>query len=187
MRRNDTALYIFVGLIILGICSLAFEIKTSVIAGISTATLVFSIAQVIEVSINNSEEDMKKAFEVYSKIDKTQFTEEQIMFGKVYLNYFDNDKKKSHYKFIARCMYCIAFALLFLGFVYPVVIPDNIIAAVTIFSASIIFFSMWMTEKNMRKTEQWDEVMKLSLMQNGINDKTNINETMPIEFEASEK
>ena len=93
MKRNDIALYIFVGLVALGITSFFCEIKTSIIASVSIAALIFSIALVIEAIINYKEEDTKSAFEVLNKVMKNRLTEGQLLFAKSYVKYFDTDKK----------------------------------------------------------------------------------------------
>ena len=164
MRRNDTALYICLGLLCLGIASLWIDMKPSIIARISVSMLIFSIAQVVESTIDYNNVNTRNALEVFGKINKHSITEEQMMFMKSYILNFDTDKKKQRTKVASSVLYCTAFAILFLGFVIPVQINQNLNAAVTIVSASVIFLSMWIAEKSIRKTELWDEVLKLAVL-----------------------
>lgn len=164
MRRNDTALYICLGLLCLGIASLWIDMKPSIIASISVSMLIFSIAQVVESTIDYNNENMRNALEAFGKINKDSITEEQMMFMKSYILNFDPDKKKRRFKVASSVLYCTAFAILFLGFVIPIRINQKINAAVTIVSASVIFLSMWIAEKGTRRTELWDEVLKLAVL-----------------------
>ena len=165
MKRNDTALYIFVGLLALGVFSFFFKVKSSVIASISIAMLLFSIAQVIEAVISYDEENKKLSLESYKTINGIELTDGQLLFMKSFISNFDPNKKKCALKLISTILHCVAFAILFIGFVAPLDISDSISAAITIISAAMIFLSMWLTERNIRKAGLWEEVQKLSLLQ----------------------
>ena len=164
MKRNDTALYIVVGLVALGIASLFTEIKPNVIATISIAMLFFSIGQSIESIISYNDENMKNALEVNNKTNIIHLTEKEMLAMRSIIQNFNPDKKKRLLNLLAIIVNCIAFAVFFLGFVIPIEINPSINAVVTIFSAALIFFSMWMTEKSIRRTEQWEEVLKIMFL-----------------------
>ena len=161
MKRNDTALYIFVGLVALGIASIYIEIKPNIIASITIAMFFFSIGQLIESKISYNDENMKNALEVNNQTDIIHLTEKEMLTMKSIIQNFNPDKKKLLLKALAIVVNCIAFAIFFLGFVIPINIDPSINAAVSIFSAAVIFFSMWMTERSIRRTEQWEEVLKI--------------------------
>ena len=184
MKRNDTTLYIFVGLVSLGIASIYIEIKSSIIVSISIAMLFFSIGQFIESIISYNEENMKNALEVNNKTKITNLTEQEMLIMKSLIQNFNPDKKKRVLKAITIIVNSIAFVVFFLGFVIPINIDPSINAAVTIFSASAIFLSMWMTEWSIRRTEQWEEVLKimyLNLPSNMAQQPEDLPETMEAE------
>lgn len=168
MKRNDIALYVCIGLIALAAASFLFNIKSSIIASISIATLVFTFAQTIEAFISYREENLRRSLEVNNKTKVISLTETQMMLMDVFIKYMNPDKKQRTAKVIATVLYIIAFVILFLGFVVPVTIDERICSAVTILSAAMIFFSMWLAELNIRKAEQWNEILKLNLMQPDI-------------------
>ena len=161
MKRNDTALYIFVGLVALGIASIYVEIKPNVLASISIAMLFFSAGQLIEAIISYNDENMKNALEVNNQTDIIHLTDKEMLTMRSIIQNFNPDKKKKLLKVFAIIVNSIASVVFFLGFVIPIDIDPSINAAITIFSAAMIFFSMWMTEWSILRTEQWEEVMKI--------------------------
>ena len=91
MKRNDTALYIFFGLVALGIASLFTEIKPNVIATISIAMLFFSIGQSIESIISYNDENMKNALEVNNKTNIIHLTEKEMLAMRSIIQNFNPD------------------------------------------------------------------------------------------------
>ena len=55
----------------------------------------------------------------------------------------------------------LAFTVFLLGFVISIKFNSSINAAITIFSVAMLFLSMWVTECSIRRTEKWEEVMKI--------------------------
>lgn len=141
MKRNDVAFYLFVGLIILGIASLIWEIQATVITSISLATLLFSIAQSIESAIHFKEENLKNALEVNSKIQLIRCSESEMLSMKSIIQNFNPDNKDKWLRICVAALNCLAFAVFFLGFVIPIKIDSSINAAITIFSVAMIFLS----------------------------------------------
>ncbi len=189
MKRNDTALYIFVGLVSLGIASIYIEIESSIIVSISIAMLLFSIGQLIESIISYNEENMKNALEVNNKTRVTNLTDQEMLIMKSLIQNFNSDKKKQVLRLITIIVNSIAFVVFFLGFVIPINIDPSINAAVTIFSAAAIFLSMWMTERSIRRTEQWEEVLKIMLLNPPSNTSQQPSENLPevVEVEMSKE
>lgn len=189
MKRNDTALYIFVGLVSLGIASIYIEIESSIIVSISIAMLLFSIGQLIESIISYNEENMKNALEVNNKTRVTNLTDQEMLIMKSLIQNFNSDKKKQVLRLITIIVNSIAFVVFFLGFVIPINIDPSISAAVTIFSAAAIFLSMWMTERSIRRTEQWEEVLKIMLLNPPSNTSQQPSENLPevVEVEMSKE
>ena len=189
MKRNDTALYIFVGLVSLGIASIYIEIESSIIVSISIAMLLFSIGQLIESIISYNEENTKNALEVNNKTRVTNLTDQEMLIMKSLIQNFNSDKKKQVLRLITIIVNSIAFVVFFLGFVIPINIDPSINAAVTIFSAAAIFLSMWMTERSIRRTEQWEEVLKIMLLNLPSNTSQQPSENLPevVEVEMSKE
>lgn len=189
MKRNDTALYIFVGLVSLGIASIYIEIESSIIVSISIAMLLFSVGQLIESIISYNEENMKNALEVNNKTRVTNLTDQEMLIMKSLIQNFNSDKKKQVLRLITIIVNSIAFVVFFLGFVIPINIDPSINAAVTIFSAAAIFLSMWMTERSIRRTEQWEEVLKIMLLNPPSNTSQQPSENLPevVEVEMSKE
>jgi|GEM_PF-6645610 len=184
MKRNDTALYIFVGLVALGIASIYIEIKSSVIASISIAMFFFSIGQSIESIISYNDEDMKNALEVNNITSITHLTEKEMLTMRSIIQNFNPDKRQQALRKCAIVVNCIAFVVFFLGFVIPINIDASINAFVTILSAAVVFFSMWMTERSIRRTEQWEEVLKIVLLNPPDNSTQDHVEDKPVMIES---
>ena len=162
MRKNDIALHISIGLACLAILSLFIQISQSILAAISIATLLFTIAQTIDAHLGSAFDDTKESMDVMKQFGSIEMSDEEYAFWKVVLKYDESNKKKG-IRWISAALNCLAFAVLFIGLVVPITIPENIGAAVAILSAALLFFSLWLLEKQKRRKEQWEELKMLGL------------------------
>ena len=111
MERNDTALCLFIGLIFLGIASLIWEVQANVIASISFATLLFSIAQLIESVIHFKKENLKNALEVNSKIQLIQCSDSEMLSMKSIIQNFNPNSKDKWLKISVIALNSLAFTV----------------------------------------------------------------------------
>lgn len=162
MRKNDIALHISIGLLCLAILSALIPIRQSIVAAISLATLLFTIAQAIDSYLVSSYDNIKESIDVFQQFGNINLSEKEMAFFRVYMKYDDSNKNKA-LRWISMGLNSLAFAVLFIGLVVPISLPEKAGATVTIFSAALLFFSLWLLEKQKRCKEQWEELRMLAL------------------------
>ena len=54
--------------------------------------------------------------------------------------------------------------ILFIAFVIPLNISENIGTSITILSSALLFFSIWITDKQQERKSQWDEVQMIAMI-----------------------
>lgn len=164
MRRNNIALYIAIGLIGLSISSHWFHISQQVIAFLSIATLLFTVAQIIESEANYMDEDKQNAFDAASRVGNFNIDDEMMLFFKMCMKYDTSNKRKQWMERVATVISCFAFIVLFVGFAIPTEIPQQISTTASISSTAVLFLSIWLFNKHQERKEQWDDVLMLSLI-----------------------
>ena len=136
MKKRSMAIYIASGLIGLFIVSLFVEIQTQVIAGLSIATLIFTIAQMLDSWTNFWSEDLLNQVDAYNNVGIFNLSPENILLTKVILRYMNQSKRQKIMHILATVLYCISFAILFTSFVVKINISEKVGASVTILSSA---------------------------------------------------
>lgn len=65
---------------------------------------------------------------------------------------------------LATVLYCVSFVILFIAFVVPLNISEKVGISITILSSTLLFFSIWITDKQQERKSQWDEVQMIALI-----------------------
>lgn len=169
MKRNDLSLHIAIGMLFLAIASQFVQVNHSIIAGISIATLLFTIAQTIGTHLSYLDDDTQSAMDVANRAGILKMSEENMLMFKALIKYDTSNKKRENLKKVTTLLNCLAFSVLFVGFVIPVSIDEKLSSSITVLSASLLFFSMWLVEKQTARKELWNEVLMLSLIQHPQN------------------
>lgn len=176
MRKTNIALHIALGLTCLAFISIFIPVGQSIVAAISIATLLFTIAQAIESYLRGLYENMRESVDVNKLFGSIDLSEEQMAFCRLYIKYDDSGMKNKLLGIMSTVLNSLAFAVLFIGLVVQVSIPAKITAAVAIFSAAILFFSLWLLEKQNQRMEQWEELKLLGLAMQNTNHTNAVNE-----------
>ncbi len=164
MKYNNIALYLGVGLTIIAFVSLFICVKENALIGVSIATLLFSIAQIVESQLIALSEISQEQIEAFNKIGKFNMNDANKAFFKYYFRNDDTNHNKKILKVIIIVLNSLAFTVLFLGFVITYQISDKISSMSTLLSGACLFFSMWLIEKDRKRKEQWEEIYMLSLI-----------------------
>lgn len=168
MKKRSMAIYIASGLIGLFIVSLFVEIQTQVIAGLSIATLIFTIAQMLDSWTNFWSEDLLNQVDAYNNVGIFNLSPENILLTKVILRYMNQSKRQKIMHILATVLYCISFAILFTSFVVKINISEKVGASVTILSSALLFLSIGIADKQQERKSQWDEAQMIVLMNKNI-------------------
>ena len=107
-------------------------------------------------------DNIKESIDVFQQFGNINLSEKEKAFFRVYMKYDDSNKNKA-LRWISMGLNSLAFAVLFIGLVVPISLPEKAGATVTIFSAALLFFSLWLLEKQKRCKEQWEELRMLAL------------------------
>lgn len=174
MKNISMPFYIAVGLSGVAVISFFIQINTKIVAGLSIAALFFTIAQMIDSQINFWNEDMQKRYEVFTNLYNTDRRPENAVLATFFIKYMEPSKKQKVLKILSPIFYCIAFVLLFTGFVFPFNIDYKIESGITILSIALLFFSIWIVDKQHKSKEQWDEVMMAAMMNKAVNENSEI-------------
>ena len=67
-------------------------------------------------------------------------------------------------KILATVLYCVSFLILFIAFVVPLHISEKVGTSITILSSSLLFFSIWIADKQQERKSQWDEVQMIGMI-----------------------
>lgn len=111
--------------------------------------------------IHFKKENLKNALEVNSKIQLIQCSDSEMLSMKSIIQNFNPNSKDKWLKISVIALNSLAFTVFLLGFVISIKFNSSINAAITIFSVAMLFLSMWVTECSIRRTEKWEEVMKI--------------------------
>lgn len=76
----------------------------------------------------------------------------------------DQPKKHKFMRGLATVLYCVSFVILFIAFVVPLNISEKVGISITILSSTLLFFSIWITDKQQERKSQWDEVQMIALI-----------------------
>lgn len=164
MRKNNIALYIAIGLVGLSISSHWLHITQQAIAFLSIATLLFTVAQIIESEANYMDEDKQNAFDAATRVGDFNINDEMMLFFKMCMKYDTSNKRKQWLERVATIISCFAFIVLFVGFAIPTEIPQQISTAASILSTALLFLSIWSFNKHQERKKQWDDVLMLSFI-----------------------
>lgn len=170
MKNISMPFYIAVGLSGVAIISFFVQINTKIVAGLSLATLFFTIAQMIDSQINFWNEDMQKQYEVFTKLCNIDCRPESSVLANFFIKYMEPSKKQKVLKILSQIFYCVAFIVLFTGLIFPYNIDSKIESGITILSTALLFFSIWIVDKQHKRKEQWDEVMMAAMMNKAVNE-----------------
>lgn len=164
MKSRSMSIYIAIGLVGLFIVSFFVKIRPQVVIGLSIATLLFTIAQMLDARVNFCNEDLQNQFEIYNNVGDYNLSPENILLVKAMFRYMDQPKEQKIMVMIATLLYCVSFVILFVVFVIPLNISDKIGTSVTILSSALLFFSIWITDKQQERKSQWDEVRMIGMI-----------------------
>ena len=162
MNSRKMPLYIAVGLIGLCIASFFVEIQQQILTGLSIATLLFTVAQVVDSQIAFWNEDLENETDRYNDKEGDPFDAETLLLIKTMLKCRKPPKKQTILTTIVIMMYSAAFVAFFVSFVVPFNFPNQIGNSVSIFSIALLFLSIWLTDKNQEYKKQWKEVLIVS-------------------------
>lgn len=164
MKKRNVAINISVGLVVLSFAALYVEIETKVIVGLSMATLLFTIAQMLDSQVSFWNDDMQNQVDVYNNIGNFNLSPQNLMFIKILSKYQNPPKKQKLMHWLASILYSVAFIILLLAFVAPINISEKVGTSATILSSSLIFLSIWLVDKQQERKEQWNEVQIASML-----------------------
>lgn len=164
MKNRSMSIYIAIGLIGLFIASFLVEIEAQVVVGLSIATLLFTIAQMLDAQVCFWNEDLQNQVDIYNNVGNYNLSPENVLLAKTMFRYMDQPKKQKFMKILATVLYCVSFLILFIAFVVPLHISEKVGTSITILSSSLLFFSIWITDKQQERKSQWDEVQMIGMI-----------------------
>lgn len=164
MKNRSMSIYIAIGLIGLFVASFFIEIEAQIIVGLSIATLLFTIAQMLDARVNFWNEDLQNQVDIYNNVGNYNLSPENVLLAKTMFRYMDQPKKQKFMKKLATVLYCVSFVILFIAFVVPLNISENVGTSITILSSALLFFSIWITDKQQERKSQWDEVQMIAMI-----------------------
>lgn len=164
MKSRSMSIYIAIGLVGLFIVSLFIEIEPQVIVGLSVATLFFTIAQLLDSQISFWNEDLQNQVDVFNNVGNFNLSPQNLLLVKIVSKYQNPPKKQKIMHQIASILYGMAFIVLFLSFVVPINISEKVGTSVTVLSSSLLFFSIWLVDKQEERKAQWNEVQIAAML-----------------------
>lgn len=174
MKSRNMSIYIAIGLIGLFFASFFVEIEPKVIVGLSGATLLFTIAQLLDSQISFWNEDLQNQIDVHNNIGTFNLSPQNLLLAKIASKYQNPPIKQKIINWIATVLYGVAFIILFLAFVIPISISERVGTSVTILSSSLLFLSIHIVEKKQERKAQWDEVQVAAMLIKDTNQQTGI-------------
>lgn len=174
MKSRSMSIYIALGLIGLFMVSWFVDIESKVIVGLSMATLFFTIAQMLDSRVNFWNEDLQDQVGAYNNIGAFNLSTKNLLFIKIFSKYQDPPKKQKIMRWLATVFYSVAFIILFLAFVAPINISEKVGTSITILSSSLLFFSIWLVDKQQERKAQWDEVQMAAMLLNDTNEQSEV-------------
>lgn len=164
MKKRNVAINISVGLVVLSFAALYVEIEPKTIVGLSMATLLFTIAQMLDSQVSFWNDDLQNQVDVYNNIGNFNLSPQNLLVFKILSKYQNPPKKQKIMHWIASTLYSVAFIILLLGFAAPISISEKVGTNVTILSSSLIFLSIWLVDKQQERKEQWNEVQIAAIL-----------------------
>lgn len=168
MKRRSMSIYITIGLAGVFIASFFVEIEPQVIVGLSIATLLFTLAQMLDSQVSFWNEDLQNQVDICNSIGNFNLTPENIFLTKAMFRYMDQPKRQKIMQILATVLYCISFVILFIVFVVPLNISERTGTSVTILSSALLFFSIWIVDKQQERKAQWNEVEMIALITKNV-------------------
>lgn len=184
MKSRSISIYVAVGLVGLFIGSFFVKIEPQVVVGLSIATLCFTIAQILDSQVRFWNEDLQNQVDVFNNVGNFNLSPQNLLFIKIASKYQNPPKKQKIMHQIASILYGVAFIVLFLSFVVHINISEKVGTSVTILSSSLLFFSIWLVDKQQERRAQWDEVQIAAMLIKDSNTKAEIENDMQIQAAA---
>ena len=178
MKSRSMPIYIAIGLLGMFIGSFFVDIAPQVIVGLSVATLLFTIAQLLDSQISFWNEDLQNQVDVFNNIGNFNLSPQNLLFVKIASKYQNPPKKQKIMQRIATALYSIAFMVLFLSFVVKINISEEVGTSVTVLSSSFLFFSIWVVDKQQERKAQWNEIQVAAMLIKDTNTKAEIQTDM---------
>ena len=167
MKNRSISIYIAIGLGGLFIVSLFVEVQPQAVVGLSIATLLFTIAQLLDSQVSFWNEDIQNQVDVFNNIGNFNLSPQNLLFVKIASKYQTPPKKQKNMQRIATVLYSVAFIVLFLSFVVRISISEKVGTSVTVLSSSLLFFSIWLVDKQQERKAQWNEVQVAAMLIKG--------------------
>lgn len=164
MKKRNVSINIAVGLVVLSIVALYVEIEAKAIVGLSMATLLFTIAQMLDSQVSFWNDDLQNQVDVYNNIGNFNLSPQNLLFIKILSKYQNPPKKQKIMHWLASILYSVAFIILLLAFAAPINISEKVGTSVTILSSSLLFLSIWLMDKQQERKAQWNEVQIAAML-----------------------
>lgn len=186
MKSRNMSIYIALGLIGLFIVSWFVDIEPQIIVGLSMATLFFTMAQMLDSQVNFWNDDFQNQIDVYNNIGEFNLDSKNLLFIKIFSKYQNPPKKQKIMRQLATILYSVAFIILFLAFVVPININRKVGTSISILSTSLLFFSIWLVDKQQERKAQWDEVQMAAMLIKDMNHQSEVEDGIGIEIQGTE-
>lgn len=180
------SIYIALGLIGLFIVSWFVDIEPQIIVGLSMATLFFTMAQMLDSQVRFWNDDFQNQVDVYNNIGEFNLDLKNLLFIKIFSKYQNPPKKQKIMRQLATILYSVAFVILFLAFVVPININRKVGTSISILSTSLLFFSIWLVDKQQERKAQWDEVQMAAMLLKDMNQQSEVEDGIGIEVQDAE-
>ena len=164
MKSRSMSIYIAIGLAGLFIVSFFVEIVPQIIIGLSVATLLFTIAQLLDSQVSFWNEDLQNQVDVFNNIGNFNLSPQNLLLAKMASKYQNPPKKQKIMHQSATVLYGVAFIVLFLSFVVPIDISEEIGMSITVLSSSLLFFSIWLVDRQQARKGQWNDVQVVAML-----------------------
>ena len=174
MKSRNISIYMAIGLVGLFISSFFIKVEPPIIAGLSIATLLFTIAQILDSQVSFWNEDLQNQVDVYNNIGNFNLSPQNLLLAKIASKYQNPPKKQKIMHKIAGVLYSVAFIVLFLSFVVPINISERIGTSITVLSSSLLFFSIWLVDRQQERKAQWNEVQVVAMLLRDANTQAEI-------------
>lgn len=186
MKSRNMSIYIALGLIGLFIVSWFVDIEPQIIVGLSMSTLFFTMAQMLDSQVNFWNDDFQNQIDVYNNIGEFNLDSKNLLFIKIFSKYQSPPKKQKIMRQLATILYSVAFIILFLAFVVPINIKRKVGTSISILSTSLLFFSIWLVDKQQERKAQWDEVQMAAMLLKDMNHQSEVEDGIGIEVQDAE-
>lgn len=82
MKNRSMSIYIAIGLVGVFIASFLVEIEAEAVVGLSVATLLFTIAQMLDARVSFWNEDLQNQVDVYNNVGNYNLSPENVLLAK---------------------------------------------------------------------------------------------------------